>query len=487
MAEKPYLVGIKGTGMAALAVLLSHGGEQVRGCDVAERFSTDQQLEDAGIPVDVGFEPDLLPADTTCVVYSSAYKSDLPILEKGRALGVPVLDYNQFLARLTRRQDSYVVCGTHGKTTCTAMTAFLLSQGKRKDYPFYAIYGSMLKGSHTMPDQGREAFLLEGCEYRDHFLSYQTRGALLTTCEWDHPDYFPSEKAYVESFRKFIDQIQSGGFLVICVDGRHMKELADYASERNDLMVVRYGFSDRGMFSITREPELWFSLPALADPFRLPVKSDEWICDMVGSSLFATCMLLDARKPKLYLDDGLLVTDEALVTVLGMMLRDIPGYPGTVGRMEVMADEGGVLYIDDYAHHPTQIKTVIEGLRARYPRRRIVVVFAPHTQSRTMALFDGFVKSLSLADAVIVQPTFASARGDGALGDDSARELASALEKRMERHRFTRLGAVTLVKDDQEAASTAASWLMAGDILVTMGAGNNRFLTGGIIALRNAQ
>lgn len=483
--ESFYLVGIKGTGMAALAVLLNEWGMQVAGCDRQEVFSTEAQLEDHRIRRDVGFDPSLLPPHTGWVVYSSAYPKDLPILESARKAGCKVVDYNEFLALLTRRQDSYVVAGSHGKTTCTAMAAFLLGQGKRSQYPFYAVYGSMLRGSERMPSQGRQAFLLEGCEYRDHFLAYRARGALITNIEWDHPDYFPTEKSYISSFQSFVDKIEKGGFLVVCVDDRHARELSLWAKEhRSDLNLLPYGFSERGPFGIRRIQETLYGIGLLPTYVELPSLSQQWVDDMVGASLLATCMLLDAKEPKLYLDDGLLVTDEVLPTVLLGMLRDIVRYPGTIGRMEVMADEDGVLYLDDYAHHPTQIRMVVEALRQRYPDRHVMLLFCPHTASRTRALFPDFVKSLATADKVVVQKTYASARGDSDQGEDTALQLAEALQRKIDRTLYGKLSVVAYAATDDEAVRICASWLMEGDILVTMGAGNNRFLTSRIVFQR---
>jgi len=483
--ESFYLVGIKGTGMAALAVLLDEWGMEVAGCDRQEVFSTEAQLEGHRIRRDVGFDPALLPPHTDWVVYSSAYPKDLPILTRAREAGCKVADYNEFLAILTRRQDSYVVAGSHGKTTCTAMTAFLLGQGKRSQFPFYAVYGSMLRGSERMPCQGRQAFLLEGCEYRDHFLAYHVRGALITNIEWDHPDYFPTEKDYVASFRGFADKIERGGFLVICVDDKHARELYLWAKEhRSDLNLLPYGFSERGSFGIRRIQKTLYGIGLLPTYVELPSQSEQWIDDMVGASLLATCMLLDAKEPKLYLDDGMLVTGEALPTVLLGMLRDIVRYPGTVGRMEVMADEDGVLYLDDYAHHPTQIRMVVEALRQQHPDRQVMVLFCPHTASRTRALFPGFVKSLATADKVVVQKTYASARGDSDQGGDAALLLAEALQRKIDRTLYGKLSAVAYAATDDDAVRICASWLMEGDILVTMGAGNNRFLTSRIVSQR---
>ncbi len=486
--ENVYLVGIKGTGMASLAVLLSEWGYPVRGCDQASVFSTDMLLSAHKIPVDVGFDESLLPPSATRVIYSSAYPPALPILQKGRSMGMAVSDYNEFLALLTRRQESYVVAGSHGKTTCCAMASFLLGEGKRKAFPFYGIYGSMLQGKSAMPNQGREAFLLEGCEYKDHFLSYQCRGALITNIDWDHPDYFPDEKSYCKSFKRFVGQIAQRGFLVICVDDKHARELYQWAKEhRPDLNLLPYGFSDRGPFGIRRIQKTLYGVNLLPTYVELPSLSEQWIDDMVGSSLLATCMLLDAKEPKFYLPDGALVVAEVLPTLLLGMLGDIVRYPGTVGRMEVMAKEDGVLYVDDYAHHPTQIRMVIQSLRLRYPSRRIMLLFSPHTASRTNALFPDFVKSLSLADKVVVESTFASARNDKPVGEDPAKELACVLAKRMERTLYGKLGAVGYAVDDEEAVSISSGWLMEGDILVTMGAGDNRFLTQRIIAQRKKQ
>lgn len=475
-----YLVGIKGTGMASLAVLLSEMGDAVRGCDTAEVFSTDALLAKNHIPVDVGFDASLLPLDCQRVIYSSAYPLSTPVLAEAQRRGRYVASYNEFLAHLTRERDSYVVAGTHGKTTTTAATSFLLSRGRRTAYPFFSVYGSNLVGRETMVCQGTDAFLLEGCEYRDHFLTYRTRGALVTTVEWDHPDYFPDEKAVEESFQKFVLSIQPGGFCILCMDGKHTRRLAGLlAEQRPDVRVIPYGFSERGMFRIRNgvEPGT-YTLDLIPTPFHLPLSGPAWADDLVGAALLATAMLLDAKDVRLYLPDDALLTDEVFPSVFSSMLSDLSAFPGTIGRMEVTGEEGGVTYLDDYAHHPTQIRMVLESLRETYPKRHVLVVFRPHTASRTKALFSPFVASLSLADKVIVQNTYASARNDADdRGGDSAKDLAKALQERMLTHYHIPLQAVIFVENDDQAVDVASGWLLDGDLCVTMGAGNNRFLS----------
>lgn len=481
-----YFIGIKGTGMASLAVLLKEWGVSVSGCDKEERFSTDSLLQAEGIHVDVGFSDNLLQGKCIdCVVFSSVYGNETPVLAEAIRRGIPHYSYNEYLAKITKGRDSYLVAGTHGKTTVTAMTAFLLMQGERRNYPFSAIFGSNLKGYEKMPDQGKDKFLLEACEYRDHFLSYGKRGALITTIEWDHPDFFPDEVTYYQSFLSFALTIEKGGFLIICVDSKETRRLyREVRAKRSDLNFLPYGYQANGPFRLRRHADMdLYSLDMLEEYFPLPTQSDAWAEDMVGASLLACAMLLDGKEVRLYLPKDLLITDEVFPTLLLGMLKDIPSYPGTVGRMEVMAEQDGVLCIDDYAHHPRQISVVIDALRKRYPQRKLLILFMPHTASRTKALMGDFVKTLSQADKVIVEETFASARNDIEQEDQSM-----ILSKKLTQHMFTHpsgtLSAVLHTESDEETVAAAASWLMDGDILVTMGAGNNRFLTQRILKKR---
>jgi UDP-N-acetylmuramate--alanine ligase len=480
-----YFVGIKGMGMASLAALLHEEGNTVSGCDVEEDFATSLLLKECQLHCDIGFDPSLLPPVDE-VVYSTAYKTDIPLLEEARKRGIPVKSYNETIAAVTRKKESFIVCGTHGKTTVTAMADYLLSRPSRKAYPFFSIYGSSILGEEDLPPQGNRFFLLEGCEYKDHFLTYKARGAIVTSIAWDHPDYFKDEEAVYRSFEKFTDQIEAGGFLVICVDGKLTKRLLSHARRfRRDLNIIPYGFFASGPFRIRHNQLGGISLDFCENSFSLPAESDAWIDDMVGSSLFATAMLLDAPEVKPMLKENLLVTDEVFPTVFSGMVSDIASFPGTRGRMEKIGEEGGVLYYDDYAHHPGQIAVVLETLRKRHPGRHILVVFRPHTASRTNALFDDFVLALSRADKLVVEETFASARNDAdEKGADSSKRLADALSGLMFHRQNCTLGAVIHADTDEKAASIAASWLMDGDICVTLGAGNSSILTRQIMQKR---
>jgi UDP-N-acetylmuramate--alanine ligase len=473
------MVGIKGTGMASLAVLLSEAGAVVYGCDTAERFSTDRLLEDNRISVTASFEATVLRPGTDLVVYSSAYRLDLPVLAKAIEEKIGLHSYPEFLSALTGDTDSYAVAGTHGKTTTTAVAGYLLSSLGNHDFPFMAIYGSNLQGTESLPFQGTDCVLLEACEYRDHFLSYRLRGALVTNIEYDHPDYFEDLEQVNRSFEQFATNLEPNGFLVCCSDNQGSRRLARYCRDRRpDLTVMTYGFDDPGPFRIKRNHwEGTYTLSCLDGvPFDLPAAAEPMLDDYVGGAILAMAIMLDRPVVRLYLDESKIVSDEAVFSVLGMLTSRLSSFPGCVGRAEVLLEEGGVTYIDDYAHHPSEIAATIELLHLRYPGRPVAILFCPHTASRTKALRDGFVSALALADKVMVQHSYASARNDADMGEDPAALLGRELSAyTMKRYR-TRLQAVSYAPDDETAVSCFSRWLQPGDLCITMGAGNNRFL-----------
>ncbi len=489
--RKVYFVGIKGTGMASLAILLKASGARVSGCDVAETFSTDSLLSSHGIIVHEGFVSSLLDRDSDMVIHSTAYELNLPILAEATSLGVSVYSYPQFLAYLSTLGDSYAVAGTHGKTTTVALASYLLSTGTLTNFPFYSIFGSSVKGMSQPFFQGSDSALFEACEYQDHFLSYHLRGALVTNIELDHPDYFTTKADVQKSFEKFVDTLAPGGFLICCSDDQGSKNLASYARKvRPDLTVMTYGFDDNGPFRIIKKSyEDAYTLSCL-DAFSFPLLVQErfLVGNQIGSVVLALAMILDKKNPKLYLESGTLITAEIIPTLAGMLSKKLYAFPGVVGRCEIMKNEGGVLYFDDYAHHPTEIATVLGELRAQYPNRPILVIFAPHTASRTKAFLKDFVFALSMADRVVMQSCYGSARGDNAFesDEDMGKVLSQALSERIMRTTRCRLQASVYALSDEEAVAIASGWLQPQDLCITMGAGNNRGLTERIAQTRRS-
>jgi len=485
-----FLIGIKGSGMSHLAIILKERKNEVSGCDVDEIFQTDEILLQANIEIFAGFDGERLKNfdTTTCIIYSTAF-AQKPIVQQARQQGFRVFSYIEYLTLLSQQRKTYGVAGTHGKTTSTAATAFALSSGRRKEFPFFSLFGSSLVGTNGKPlYQGDENFLLECCEYQDHFQSYALRGMMLTNVEWDHPDYFENYDATIQSFQQRVTSLAQDGFLLYCSDDSGARKVADWARMRRpDLKLYSYGFEALGPFAIHEDGYQGGINVKLAGyrSFHLPFVGRNFVRDLVGAAVFATCILLDRPSPQLYLDENALVVDEAIVTVLSTSLKILESFPGTVGRFQVMAEDDGITYIDDYAHHPTEIDTTIERARKKYPNRKILIVFAPHTSSRTQTFLKYFTASLSQCDKLIVQETYASARGD-ITETNYAQILAKEVEKRGFRTRRALCGASLFVPgDDDTVASVASSWLQDGDVCITMGAGNNHNLYKKIIDKRH--
>jgi UDP-N-acetylmuramate--alanine ligase len=470
----PYLVGIKGTGMASLGVLLSKMGLLVRGCDRSERFITDELLLSNGIAADEGFGADLLPPETDLVIHSSAYGAHTEILRTARERGIETISYPDFVAGLSRRQPSWAVSGTHGKTTTVAVATHLLSTLRSGAFPFYALYGSH---GQTTPYWGDEVALFEACEYQDHFLSYELRGVVITTIDWDHPDYFESLDQVEMSFESLILRLEEGGVVIYNADDTGVATLVTrLATRRSDLTCIPYGFTEAGPFTIVQKSLNQYSL-AIADDsqFSLTVSAKELIADHIAALILAASMVLDHRGERLTSEEKSTPSHALIVAELAAALAS---YEGTAGRLEIVHSEDGVLYLDDYAHHPAEIKVLKTEIAHRFGAHKHVYLFSPHTASRTISLLDDFIAALADLRRLIIQSTYASAREDSS-DTDPAFEL-------YQRVQALSTGSVFFAYSDDEAIEKAASWLQEGSVCITMGAGNNRLLGAQIAALRRS-
>jgi UDP-N-acetylmuramate--alanine ligase len=467
MGTHLFMVGIKGTGMSSLALLLQHWGFSVCGCDTPEVFSSDAVLRDAGITVYEGFDASLLPAGTNEVIFSSAYSESLPILQEARNRSIPLCSYPQYLAHLSKQQDSYAVAGTHGKTTTCSVATHLLKHACEGCFPFYSIFGAPQKDMAG----GKECALFEACEYQDHFHSYKLRGVLITSVEYDHPDYFSSKEHVMRSFEILVDNLQGGGFLIYCSDDPGASAIGSYAKEtRPDLSILSYGFASDGPFRIVKGAGDTYRLALLRDlPFSVTSKAKALVDDHVGALVLSLAMLLDRSEPRLYRAGKGLITDEVLPTLASIFLPHLASYQGCKGRTEELFRDGEVIYLDDYAHHPSEIKTSLEEIRLRYPGYPLLVIFSAHTASRTLALLKEFAEVLAQSDQLILQSTYASARNDGSNTDDPALILFSLLRKSIG-------DGVAYAPSDEAAMEIAAAWLQERWLCITMGAGNNRYL-----------
>ena len=416
--KRVHMVGVKGVGMAALAEVLVKNGFIVSGSDAKEDFITAGALKLLNIPIAEFSVENIKGAEA--VIRSNAYNSDNEEVRAAQDLNIPVFSYPEVVAELFNAHYGIAVAGSHGKTTTTAMLAHILkSAGKNVT----AIVGSTVLdwGSGAVSgdlDKPDALFVLEADEYKEAFLNYRPRGAIITNIDYDHPDYFKTAGDYENAFAKFIAQIPENGFLVINADDARLKELAKKAKAK----VIEARAGD-------------FSLPVL----HLP-----------GEHNRANAVL--AYRAALELG----VSETEAKTALA-------NFKGTARRMELVGESNGAVIYDDYAHHPSEIKATLKAVREKYPTKKIVAVFQPHTYSRTKALFGDFAQSFSDADEVILTDVFSSAREQK---DESVNisDMAAALEGNGKK--------ITFLKNKIDIPACLKEYLNQSNVIITMGAGD---------------
>jgi UDP-N-acetylmuramate--alanine ligase len=452
-----YFIGIKGTGMAALAELYSGRGGLITGSDVNDVFYTDQIL--ARLPVKVlrGFSADNVAqaGHIDFAVRSSAYGEDHPEVLAVRERGIPLFDYTQALGELSRFYRSTGITGVHGKTTTSGLTGTLLKALK--------LPASVLVGSGVSSFDGRSTwlggdtyFVAETCEYRRHFLDFHPERIVLTSVEPDHLDYFTGYMDILSAFMEYIDLLPEGGELIYCADDPGAVEAAQRSSlDRPDLRLIPYGETAEGPFRIVES-----RLEEGRNIFRLAAWEREFVLPLPGKHLQLNAAAALAVVSSLLREEG----READESCLDTLVEGVFLFRGSKRRSELVGERDGILVIDDYGHHPTAVDLTLRGLREFYPNRRLVVDFMSHTYSRTAALLEKFASSFGAADGVILHEIYASAREkyDGTCTGETLFEATKKHHKE-----------VYYFEKTEQALPFLKEYLHTGDLFVTMGAGDN--------------
>ena len=454
-----FFVGIKGTGMCALAELFQKAGAFVCGADGFERFYTDDILKDLGIPVYEGMERLHLDSSFDEVVFSAAYtEKNSADLAEARRLNLPMLTYPQALGRLSRLQPSAAVSGVHGKTTTAALCASL---AKAMDLDVSVLIGSAaadLNNRCTFTG-GDRFFIAETCEYRRHFLSFSPTVMILTSVEEDHPDYFKNFDDIRSAFIELADRLPDDGTLIYCADDAGAAETAALIAERRpSLEQIPYGLKADGRFRIfDNEERLGVNRFRLSfDPtreWRLRLPGHHFILN-AAAALAAVSVIL--RRLELPFDEPMREKAAA----------GLSAFAGCKRRTERIGEAGGVLFMDDYAHHPTAIQTTLLGYKTFFRPKRLIVDFMSHTYSRTERLLDEFASAFSAADIVVLNKIYASARET--VGSVTGETLYEETKKRHP--------CVYYCPEFEDAENFLKTVLQPGDLFVTMGAGNNNII-----------
>ncbi len=446
--KKVYFIGIKGSGMIALVQVMQNQGIKVIGSDIAEEFFTDKILERLGINYHVGFRKENIKNDIDLVVYSTAYNEDNNIeVAESQKKKLRMKSYPEMLACLFNQKTGIAVAGTHGKTTTTALLAETLKQAGV--HPS-AIVGSQVInwGGNALIDQGKY-FVAETDEYQNKLRLYNPQIVVLTSVDWDHPDFFKTFSQYKKTFKEFVQRIPQESFLVAWGDNPAVLEVVQSAQCK----VITYGFSPQCDYQIIANQLV---------NLNKEIKIQEFIVAKNGKRLgtFKTTLLGKHN----------LLNGTAVVTVayeLGLNLEEIKkaslNFKGTKRRLEYVGKIKGKVIYDDYAHHPKEIETTLAGIREIYPKEKIWAVFQPHTFTRTKAFLGEFSNSFIFVDKVIVLDIYGSARE--VKGGVHSQDLVRLINQR--RNKKAQYKATI-----EEAVNYLKRKVYQYDKLITLGAGD---------------
>jgi len=395
--------------MTALAQLLKSRGVQVWGSDTEEQFFTDKVLAAAGIECEIGFSAKHLDRPIDLVIRSSAYSDDQVEVKAAKEKKIPVLSYAEALGELAGEYKSVAVCGSHGKTTISAMLAHVLKQANLSPS---AIVGSAVPqfGGNALVGSG-ELLVFEADEYQNKLQYFSPQSVILTSIDWDHPDFFPSADDYFATFVTFLKKIPTDGFVVACYDSDNVKEAVDKAGLSPE-QILTYGLTD-GRLQMVRmwlDEGRWHFSATDGEEYL----GEFWL-KLVGSHNVANALAVIACARRLGVD-------------LEAIRTGLASFEGTARRFENKGKlTNGITVVDDYAHHPGEIKATLKAARAFYPYKNIRCVFQPHTFSRTQALLADFGKSFAETDEVIVLDTYTSAREK--TGEVTSAQLVEEIKK----------------------------------------------------------
>ncbi len=464
--KKIFFVGIKGTGMTALAEVFLSLGARVTGSDVEETFYTDEILNRRGIKFSTGFPEEGLPLDTEIVVYSAAYSMETnPQLRRAKALGMKIYSYPEMLGLLSRYYSASGVAGTHGKTTTTAIAGTI---ARFLGLPAIVITGSEVptfdySSSIVMGDR----FLIaETCEYRRHFLKYYPERIVLTTVEADHLDYYRDIEDIYEAFVTYGRNLPFKGELIYNADDTGVRTVVGLLKKRrDDLIFTPVGTKADGMFQISNVKALpgriTFDIEGLKEIMEEPFKLEVPGIHNVINSAEAIALSLSLLKEMGSSYESLKIEERR--ELVDKLREALASFKGSRRRSEILGEAGGILFMDDYGHHPTEIVKTIEGLSLFYPERRLVVDFMSHTYTRTKALLDCFGRAFGRADVVVLHKIYASAREKA--GDIDGFDLFREVSKHHPNVKY--------FEEPLDALEYLKTELREGDLFITMGAGDN--------------
>lgn len=439
--EHIYFIGIGGISMSGLAEILASRGHQVSGTDVKETAVT-KHLQSLGIHINFGHRAENITDDITLVVYTAAIHDDNPELRAAHEKGIRIMDRAHLLGQIMDEyHDSVAVSGTHGKTTTTSMVSEILLAAEKD--PTITVGGILPTIGSNLRIGNSPYFVAEACEYFDSFLQFNPFIAIILNVESDHLDYFKTLENIRRSFHAFAQRVPDKGLLVISEKIDHVEELTDGLT----CHVETFGLSEKANWraeNIVHEANGRNSF----DVYH-------------NSAFFTTIHLHIPGEHNITNALAAIAASAFLGAAPEDCVKGLHHYTGTERRFQLKGKKDGITVIDDYAHHPTEIKAALAAAQ-NVQHNTTWCVFQPHTFSRTRFLFDEFGEAFGDADEIIIADIFAARETDD--GNVSAAQLAERIAQTGKSARY--------VGDFAAIEAYLREHCKSGDLLMTVGAGD---------------
>ncbi len=441
MAGVAHFVGIGGIGTSGAAKCLLAAGWTVSGSDLKPGGLTDS-LQAMGVKLFVGHAPSNLPEGCTLVVRSAAIPDANPEIVEAVERKIEVIKYAQLLGRLMAEKSGIAIAGCHGKTTTTAMIACILSRAGFE--PSFVVGGVIPQlGSNAMPGKGKH-FIAEACEYDRSFLNLAPQCAVITNIEEDHLDYYKDIHEIVAAFREFAAKVTEGGLVIGSLDNEHTAKLVTELEGRGESFSTQVDAHWRAVNIAVKDGKWSFEVLKYGKSigeFQLGVAGLHNVSNALAAMAAATWAGVGREIVQLALSE----------------------FAGAARRFQQLGERKGTLVIDDYGHHPTEIKATLRAAKERFPDKKIWCVFQPHQHSRTRFFLKEFSKSFGDAHLVLL-PEIYAARDSDADKKTSSADLAKLLDEN---------GKAALFLPTFDEVLTFLKEKATPDVvLITMGAGN---------------
>ncbi len=434
-----HFVGIGGIGMSGIAEVLLNLGYRVSGSDMKDSDTT-ERLRKLGGEISIGHRADNV-ASPHVVVISSAVKNDNVEVAAAREKQIPVIPRAEMLAELMRLKYGVAIAGAHGKTTTTSMVSTVLAAGGIDPT---VVIGGKLNSLGTNAKLGQGEFLVAEADESDgSFLKLSPTIAVVTTIDAEHLDYYRDIDEIKAAFLAFINKVPFYGVSILCLDQQHIQSLIPFVQKRYQT----YGMSTQADYQ-ARD----ISLRPLGSAFRVHHRNNDlgpFELSVPGVHNICNSLAAVAVARELEID----------IETIRKALRD---FSGVQRRFQIKGEVRGIIVVDDYGHHPTEIKATLAAA-ASGMERRVVVVFQPHRYTRTQHLLEEFFTAFNEADTLIVMDIYAA--GEKPIPGVSGQSLYEGIKKYGHKD-------VTYIPDREKVAGHLLSILKKGDLLITLGAGD---------------